>query len=123
MAKVFVPEAVNAVADFIPKRDCKALRGRKEITEFIHRRRRQLIVHSIIYYRMNDNVVSDHTWQRWANELRDIQNQFPEYCNIGFYDELFVDWTGATGYNLDVPEMVPTAEMVLRLHYVLSNPV
>ena len=36
--------------------------SRKSIAELLNRRRRQILVHSVIYYKMNDNLISDSTW-------------------------------------------------------------
>ena len=66
----------------------------------IKQRRAQMLIHSCIYYELNDNIVSDHKWQQWADELQALQEQFPECCAIGFYDNDFKDWTGATGNHL-----------------------
>jgi hypothetical protein len=49
---------------------------------------------------LNDNIVSDHKWQQWADELENLQRKHPECCNIGFFDKEFTDWTGATGNHL-----------------------
>ena len=46
---------------------------------------------------MNTNIVDDDTWQRWANELSDLQRENPDCCKISFYDKAFVDWTGDSG--------------------------
>lgn len=63
----------------------------------IRQRRSQMLVHSYIYYVLDDNIVSDDKWQQWANELRDLQNEYPEYCKINFFDREFSDWNGDTG--------------------------
>ena len=68
-----------------------------DVKELIKRRRGQMLVHSCIYYELNSNIVSDDVWQRWANELRDLQNNHPDQCNIGYYDMEFKDWNGDTG--------------------------
>ena len=39
------------------------------VRERIAQRRRQILVHSIIYYRFNENIITDHTWAEWAKEL------------------------------------------------------
>lgn len=36
----------------------------KEIAELIHRRREQMLVHSYIYYQLNDNIIDDNTWSK-----------------------------------------------------------
>ena len=75
-----------------------------DVQELIRRRRGQMLVHSCIYYHLNDNIVSDDLWQRWANELRDLQRNNPNDCGIGYYDEHFRDWTGDTGAMLPISE-------------------
>ena len=69
------------------------------LEEKIKQRRSQMLVHSYIYYELGSNVVSDHDWQQWADELTELQNM-GEYPRIGFYDEAFKDWDGSTGYHL-----------------------
>ena len=68
-----------------------------KIQSKIRQRRSQMLVHSYIYYVLDDNIVSDDKWQQWANELRDLQNEYPEYCKINFFDREFSDWNGDTG--------------------------
>lgn len=70
------------------------------LEERIKQRRAQMLVHSCIYYELNDNIVSDHQWQRWADELEALQKEHPDRCNIKFYDHYFKDWDGATGNHL-----------------------
>ena len=70
----------------------------------IRQRRSQMLVHSYIYYVLDDNIVSDDKWQQWANELRDLQNQYPEYCKIKFFDREFSDWNGDTGAMLPLKD-------------------
>ena len=74
--------------------------GIQTIPEKIRQRRAQMLVHSCIYYEMDNNIISDHTWQRWADELQKLQEEHPEHLNIGFYDWNFRDWDGATGAHL-----------------------
>lgn len=70
------------------------------ITEKIKQRRAQMLIHSCIYYELDDNIVSDHKWQEWADELEKLQKENPQYLNIGFYDKYFIDWDGSTGCHL-----------------------
>jgi hypothetical protein len=89
----------------------------QSIREKIRQRRSQMLVHSYIYYVMDDNIVDDHKWQQWANQLRDLQNQHPEECQIGFYDEAFADWNGDTGAFLPLKDewVVDKAEYIYDL--------
>lgn len=84
--------------DDIPVEPTKTVE--RTIPEIIKQRRAQMLVHSCIYYELNDNIVSDHLWQKWADELQELQEKHPEHKNIGFYDSHFQDWTGATGNHL-----------------------
>ena len=70
------------------------------LKEKIKQRRSQMLVHSALYYEMDESVVDDATWQRWADELRDLQNDNPLLCTIEFYDEAFARWDGSTGHHL-----------------------
>lgn len=72
----------------------------EDIVSKIRQRRWQMLVHSRLYYVDDCAIISDHQWQEWANELRDLQNAYPHLCNIGCYDEAFLDWTGDTGFHL-----------------------
>ena len=39
------------------------------VKALILRRRLQVWVHSMIYYNLNANIVSDSVWSRWAEDL------------------------------------------------------
>jgi oligoendopeptidase F len=70
----------------------------RRVLEAIARRRRQMLVHSYIYYELDDNVISDDVWQKWATQLAKLQAKFGK--RIGFYDKAFADWDGSTGFHL-----------------------
>ncbi len=87
-----------------------------EPSEVIKRLRTNMIVHSYIYYRMDENIISDDAWQNMANDLVEIQSMFPE--PIGFYDELFSDWDASTGSHLvyiDEDYWIAKARYLIRL--------
>ena len=75
-----------------------------DIRELILRRRRQLLVHSVIYYRFNENLISDQTWSNWAVELEKLQKEYGLYivsnCQIG-YIEAFLHYYGLEQYFKD----------------------
>lgn len=50
----------------------------EEIYELINRRTRQMIVHSYLYYRLNESVISDHTFDLWCKELCELKEKYPE---------------------------------------------
>lgn len=72
----------------------------REPHEIIRQRRHQMLVHSYLYYEMDAPAITDDKWQQWADELTYLQNKYPDACKLGFYDEAFADWSGATGCDL-----------------------
>lgn len=71
------------------------------IQELIHRRRRQVLVHSILYYAYNTNVVPDATYDLWAQELAKVQQDHPEDSEaVEYHLEAFRGYTGETGFHL-----------------------
>ena len=72
----------------------------RRIAELITRRRRQLLVHSIIYYKMDDNIVSDATWSKWGQELEELQAKYPEIAAKQPYAKEFEGFDHSTGMSL-----------------------
>ncbi len=79
---------------FFEDEDDPKVNAVQTLSEKIRQRRIQMLVHSYLYYELDDNVVDDHKWQQWADELVELQKQ---KIDIGFYDDAFRDWTGASG--------------------------
>jgi NAD-dependent DNA ligase len=90
----------------------------EEIKSKIKQRRAQMLVHSCLYYELNENIVDDHTWQKWADELEVLQREHPEECNIKFFDYEFRDWDGSTGNHLNHrhPWTYDKAKKLLEYH-------
>ncbi len=88
----------------------------RRVVEAIARRRRQILVHSCIYYHLDDNVISDHTWTLWAKQLAKLQDKYG--WRIGFYDKVFKDWNGSTGHHLPHTDagVLRSATRLLELH-------
>ena len=75
-----------------------------KIAEKIQQRRLQMLVHSYIYYRMDDNIVTDHQWSAWATELADLQNKYPNIEKQVPFRKGFEDWDGSSGAFLPLNE-------------------
>ena len=75
-----------------------------------------MLVHSYIYYELDQNIISDGTWSRWAVELVKLQEQYPDIAaEVEFADE-FKDWDGSSGAFLIFPDFVSTvAKKLLEL--------
>ena len=84
----------------------------------IRQRRAQMLIHSCLYYELNESIVSDHKWQDWADELELLQTNNPDCVKIGFFDNEFRDWTGATGNHLPHrhPWVLRKSQYILKVH-------
>lgn len=86
-----------------------------DIQSIIKRKRSLLLIHSYIYYVLNDNVISDDEWQRIAEELKELQKE--NGYKWGFYDEVFKDWDGTTGMHLPINDWIrEKAHRIIWLH-------
>jgi hypothetical protein len=88
-----------------------------KIAEKIQQRRYQMLVHSYIYYEMNENIVSDSKWSSWATELAELQSNYPEIAKEVPYADDFADWDGSSGAFLDFsnkPNIKATADRLLH---------
>ena len=79
---------------------------KQTIAEKIKQRRRQMLVHSYIYYELNDNIISDSKWAQWAKELEQLQKDYPEESKQVEYYEDFKDWDGSSGAFLKFGENI-----------------
>lgn len=88
-----------------------------KIAEKIQQRRYQMLIHSCIYYKLNDNYISDYQWSEWAKELAELQNKYPDISKEVTLYEYFEDWDGSTGVflPLDLPWVMQKAQDLL--HY------
>jgi hypothetical protein len=73
------------------------------IEEKIKQRRTQMLLHSYLYYELDSPIITDDKWQQWADELTELQETIKV---IGFYDEAFADWSGATGCHLPFDDLI-----------------
>lgn len=69
--------------------------------EYINFLQRFIIVHSYIYYELNDNVISDKDYDAKAKELVKYKNEYPElWKSSEYYKQFGDDYNGATGFSL-----------------------
>jgi hypothetical protein len=87
--------------------------NKRFIKSKIKQRRRQMLVHSYIYYELNENIVSDAQWSRWAVELAELQKKYPkESAEVEYYED-FKDWDGSSGAFLNFGEDIKTVAKIL----------
>lgn len=85
------------------------------IVAMITRRRRQLMVHSAIYYRLGTSLIEDKLFDKWAYELVDLQKKYPEESKKADLYEDFKDWDGTTGYNLNYTGFLGLADYLINI--------
>lgn len=88
-----------------------------KIRQLIRRRRRQLLVHSYIYYQTGSQLVSDAQWDKWAKHLVRLQAKYPDISATVDYAKEFKDFDGSSGYQLpyNEPEIRAVAERLLNV--------
>lgn len=88
------------------------------LEERINQRRRQILVHSVIYYRFNENIIPDYVYDAWSKELADLQKANPETASKCVYADAFKDFDGSSGFDLplQLPEIVRKASQLLNYH-------
>lgn len=83
------------------KKDDSITEEEQSITNEIKRLRKIILVHSVIYYRMNTNIISDIQFDKFAKRLQSLQNQYPLISKkISELYKEFKDWDGCSGFNL-----------------------
>lgn len=66
--------------------------------EVIKQRRRQIILHSCLYYYFDETIIPDSKFDEWSKELVKLQEENPEYKDE--FSRYFDGWGGETGYHL-----------------------
>lgn len=95
-----------------------------ELTESIKRYRSQMLIHSYLYYRRGENIIDDQQFDKRALHLVELQNEAKQrgISTIDWYDDVFADWDGSTGYHLPSDDWIANKAMeVSRLHYSMSS--
>ena len=78
-----------------------------------------MVVHSIIYYEMDDNIISDNQWKQWADELVELQRTYPEIARSCPRAKEFEGFDNSTGYHLPLrdPYDLALARRLLDMHH------
>ena len=85
------------------------------------RRRKQILVHSCLYYRLDTNLIEDWQYDKIGRRLAELQIAYPEISNnLGYHDKEFKGFGEDHCYSgaflpTSSPEVVATAERLLYL--------
>lgn len=82
----------------------------------INQVRRCLHIHSVLYYHLSETIVSDSTFDEWSRELVTLQERYPRVAKLAYRDDLFFNWTGATGFHL-----TPNTYSINRARWLLTH--
>lgn len=91
----------------------------KAVEELIHRRRRQILVHSIIYYKNGSSIIPDSTFDEWAKELAKLQKDHQQLSeSIPYMRYQFADFGGETGFHLPLNDVAANkvADQLMEMH-------
>ena len=80
----------------------------------IQQRRYQILVHSLLYYELDINLVSDAKWAEWGKELAELQSVYPDISSRVIFAEAFKGFDGSTGFHLPYKD-----EQVVNIAYRL----
>lgn len=91
-----------------------------KILSLINRREHQLLVHSYIYYELDDSIIPDDQWSKWGFELGELRNKHPDIYERSEYADAFRNFDGSTGFDLYSvymrPEIINKALYLLKLN-------
>ena len=76
------------------------LTNNPKILELINRRENQVLIHSIIYYNLNENIIDDSTWSKWAMELVELMRDYPNEFANSYHYAMFKNFDGSTGFDI-----------------------
>lgn len=68
-----------------------------KIAERIQNLRYCMLIHSCIYYKLSDNIISDIKWNELAHELAQLQENNKQISEKVTLYEYFKEWDGSTG--------------------------
>ena len=71
-----------------------------DILDKINQRQRQIILHSVLYYKYDTNQITDTTFNKWAQELVKLQEEYPKLTEQSVFYITMKDFDGSTGYHL-----------------------
>lgn len=82
----------------------------------VTQRRRQILVHSYLYYELNENVITDALWSKWAEELYALQAESPELAQSCPMAKEFENFDPSSGFYLNYrqPWIAKEAERLLK---------
>lgn len=93
----------------------------QDILDLINRRENQILLHSCIYYKFNDNLIEDWQYDSIGRDLLELSKDYPDEFEASYHYEEFIDYVNSetpSGFNLrySTVENVSKAMHLLRLY-------
>ena len=81
-----------------------------EVTAELRRRMSQFLVHSFVYYKLNENIISDHQYDWLCKHLVEVMERHPiEAAALPYYDLCKgIEQSGSGFYIQDYPKEIMT---------------
>lgn len=93
----------------------------EDIIKKISRQRENILIHSYIYYGENDNLISDHEFDRRCLILKELQELYPREASKSKWADSFKDWDGASGFNLPYTDVILKAKRIKETSLEINN--
>ena len=93
----------------------------EEIVSLIRRRRRQLMVHRILYYVYDVNIIDDFTYDRWNAELNQLESQFPQIAESVEFNDISPNRTVGSSNITDYPLPIIRMAQWLKSNYATGQ--
>lgn len=105
--------------------DKKQINTNNDILSLINKRRRQIVVHSYLYYKQNTNLIPDYVFDMWCKELVQLHKAHPLESSKAVFQEAFNGWEGFSGYDLfskdNMTELWARHKATQLQNYTLQN--
>lgn len=93
----------------------------QEVIDLINRRENQVLIHSCIYYKFNDNLIEDWQYDNIGKDLIELAHKYPSEFKASYHYNDFIEYVNSdtpSGFNLpySTTETVSKAMLLLRLY-------
>ena len=93
----------------------------QEIIDLINRRENQVLIHSCIYYKFNDNLIEDWQYDNIGKDLIELAHKYQNEFKASYHYNDFIEYVNSdtpSGFNLpySTVETVSKAMLLLRLY-------
>lgn len=91
--------------------------------EMINRRQRQVLVHSFLYYQLNESIIEDWIFDRWSKDIVELRERYPDEFDKSVYADAYAEFDGSSGFDLPfaLPEVQSQGYKMLDYHRKLKH--